>query len=66
MRGQERTLVLGQERRLKGFDDRREPHHRTVPHPMEKPFISALIACVALWAVLEVRWVYLAVVRMEW
>ena len=32
---------------------------------MEKPFISSLIACVALWSVPEVRWVYLAVVRME-
>ena len=56
--------VLIQEFSFKGMDDRREQNHLTFPESMEKSFIRRLIACVALWLVLEVRWVYRDVVRM--
>jgi hypothetical protein len=59
-------LVFCQQRRLEGFDDRCEADHLTAPHAMEKPFIKALMSRVALCPVWRVRWVYLAVVRMEW
>lgn len=61
---QDCILVLIQEFSFKGMDDRREQNHLTFPQSMEKSFIRRLIACVALWLVLEVRWVYRDVVRM--
>ena len=63
--GRIESLVLLQELGLESLDDRGEQNHFTFPQSMEKPFISSLIARVALWSVPEVRRVYLAVVRME-
>ena len=57
MRWQERVLILRQELGLEELDDGREQDHSAFPQSMEKPFISALMTCLALLCVVDVRWV---------
>ena len=66
VRRQQRIAVAFQELGLEGVDDRREPDHLTCPQSMRKPLIKALIFWLAWRSVVELRWVYLAVVRIEW
>jgi hypothetical protein len=63
--GQKRVPILAQVRRLKAGDDRGEGNHLTAPHWIEKRRIKALMRALAWSLVWRVRWVYLAVVRME-
>ena len=64
--GQERVAVAGQELGLEGIDDGGQGDHCTAPHAIAKPSIRALMSWVALCPVWAVKWVYLAVVRIEW
>jgi hypothetical protein len=48
---------------LEFVDDRGEQNHLTPPHVMSKVLASVLTAWRALFLVLDVRWVYLEVVR---
>lgn len=64
MRRQNGVGVLRKELGLEGVNHDGEANHLTFPHS-EKPAISVLIACWVLASVVAVRWVYLAVLRME-
>ena len=64
--GQQLAAVAGQQVRLEGADDRCHRNHRTAPQVISKAAINASIRSMARWPVRSVRWVYLAVVRIEW
>jgi len=63
MAWQDIILVSVKKAILEFVDDRGEQNHLTPPHVMSKVLASVLTAWRALFLVLEVRWVYLEVVR---
>ena len=65
MRWQERLTILCEERRLEGLDDGSEADHLTCLQSTKKPLINPSMSRYALSLVWAIRWVYLAVVRME-
>ena len=60
---QDGILVSVQKVVLEFIDDRGEQNHLTPPHVISKVLASALTAWLALFPILEMRWVYLVVVR---
>ena len=63
MAWQDGILVSVQKTILEFVNDRGEQNHLTPPHVISKVLASVLTAWRALFPVLEVRWVYLEVVR---
>ena len=64
MAWQDIILVSVKKAILEFVDDRGEQNHLTPPHVMSKVLASVLTAWRALFLVLDVRWVYLEVVRI--